>query len=216
MAELNAAPTRRVRSLGLIGAVTLTLALVACGGDDTASVEEAVEAATAQAEQAVESAVTIAGDATPEDVEAEALETAEELAEDLTESLENQQAAQGGGSATLTVGDETWSFDRVLCAFGEEQIGDEGAEFVLSSLQDGLQLYVSIDRFGHSVSLHDIANFEDPSVSLTADRFSVSLTESSPEFVALDGNRVEATAPFFDDTSDEVATVEGTLQADCP
>lgn len=216
MSAEHSAPTRTFRSIRLMGAVALMVALVACGGDDTPTIEEAVEAATADAEQAVESAVTAAGAGSVEELEEQALETAEELAEDLTESLENQQAAQGGGSATLTVGDETWNFDSVLCAFGEEQIGQEGAEFVLSSIQDGLQLYASVDSFGHSVSLNDINDFENPSVSLTADKFSASMAGGSAEFVTLDGTRVEATAPFLDDTSDGMETVEGTLQADCP
>ncbi len=206
MPNQPAEPVRPSRPILLLGAVAVVLAMTACGGDDAAPAVE----------EALETAATIADDATPDEIEEQALETAEELAENLTESLENQQAAVGGGSATLTVGDDTWNFDSVLCAFGEEQIGQEGAEFVLSSIQDGLQLYVSIDSFGQSVSLNDVADFENPSVALHADGFSAATAGGSEEFVVLDGTHVEATAPFRDDTSDSFDTVEGTLQADCP
>ena len=61
---------------------------------------------------------------------------------------ERHEAATGGGSKTLTVGDENWTFEPVLCALGPEEIGQEGAEFVLSSIQDGEQMFVSIDVLG--------------------------------------------------------------------
>ncbi len=131
---------------------------------------------------------------------------AEELAEGLAEGLEEIQEQEGGGSATLTVGDQTWTFNSILCAFGEDQIGQEGAEFVLSSIQDGMQLYASIDSFGRSVSLNDIENFSDPSVSL----------EAFGADVVVDGKNVSASGQFVDGTSDNFAEIEGTFEATCP
>ncbi len=179
--------------------VSLVMLVAACGGDASTDV-----AATPDA--------TLDTEALQQDAEA----TAATLAENLTESLEGQQAAAGGGSATLTVGDQTWTFNGALCAFGEEMIGQEGAVFNLSSIQDGLQLYVSIDSFGHSITLNDIANFQDPSVDLEASGFSASMAGTSEEFVELDGGHVEATAPFIDDLTDSLDPIEGTLVADCP
>ncbi len=141
---------------------------------------------------------------------------AQELADDLAGSLEGQQAASGGGNATLTVGDTTWTFNSVLCAFGPDEIGDPEAEFVLSSLQDGLQLYVSIDGFGHSVSIDDIADFENQSVSLSAERFVAASNEAPEEFVEVNGKEIRATALFVDNLSDDPTPVEGTLEAVCP
>ena len=92
----------------------------------------------------------------------------------------------------------------------------KNAEFVLSSLQDGLQLYVSIDSFGHSVTLNDIQDFENPSVSLTADSFTAQATGGPDQFVEVDGNDVSATADFVDDTTDSLEGTEGTLTATCP
>jgi len=38
----------------------------------------------------------------------------EEAIDDIVDNLDETQAAQGGGSATLVVGDQEWTFDRVL------------------------------------------------------------------------------------------------------
>jgi len=125
----------------------------------------------------------------------------------VVENLENQQAASGGGSATLTVGDREWTFAPVLCAFGEAEIGEEGAEFGFSSLQDGMQMYASIDSFGHEVSLDDIENFENPRVSL------VSVGDG---FITIDGKTITAEADFVDDASGSFEEIRGTFTATCP
>jgi hypothetical protein len=142
--------------------------------------------------------------------------SAEEMADNMAEDLEDMQASVGGGSATLTVGDQTWTFDSVLCAFGEEQTGQEGAEFNLSAIQNGLQLYASIDSFGHSVSLNDIDDFENPSVSLEAGGPFAAMLGGEDEFIVLDGKNVSASTLFVDDLTDAMEGVEGTLEATCP
>lgn len=170
--------------------VVAGILLAACGGS-----ESTTTAAIADPDQAVQDAQDAADDMQ---------ETADEMADD----LEDLQEAVGGGSATLVVGDQTWTFDSVLCAFGEEQIGQEGAEFNMSAIQDGLQLYASIDSFGHTVSLNDIEDFANPSVALEA--------FPGDAEIALDGKNVSATASFVDSTSDSFDGVEGTLEATCP
>lgn len=119
--------------------------------------------------------------------------------------------AAGGGSASLTVGGDTWDFASALCAFGEEMIGQAGAEFNLSAIQDGLQLYLSIDSYGHSASLKDIEDYENPSVSLD--------TEFGPsegsEFIEVNGNQVSGEAEFVDGASDPPQTVPGSFEATC-
>lgn len=165
----------------------------ACGGDDD------------------DGSASAGDDGAPSiDVDAEDfIDDPEAAAEELAEDLEEVQAAVGGGSATLTVGGETWTFTSVLCAFGEDEIGQEGAEFVLSSIQDGLQMYASIDSFGHSVSLNDIQDFENPSVDL-------STAFGGGEVIQVDGKNISAVAEFMDGTSDGFETVEGTFEATCP
>jgi len=189
-----------MRLLAPVGVAALLVA--SCGSDgepaavDGAPVDEVVEDAT----DAVDDAVDVV---TSDDV----LEDAADFAEDQADALEEVQEQQGGGSARLVVGDDEWTFDSVLCAFGEEEIGQEGAEFVLSSIQDGLQLYVSIDSFGHSISLDDIEDFENPSVSLSSE---------GDDFIVLDGTSVSAATEFIDFTGDDLTTTPGTLEATCP
>jgi hypothetical protein len=187
----------RRRAAGAILAAG-ALALAGCGSDapDAAEVSEAVESAVAGATDAVT-------DGSLEEMQ----QDAEQMAEEMADGLEAQQNAQGGGSATLTMGDRTWTFDSVLCAIGEEETGQEGAEFVLSSIQDGLQFYVSIDSFGHSVSLNDIEDFENPSVALVSDF-------GAAEFIEVDGRNVsgEVTMVQEDGTGGEPASFEGS----CP
>jgi hypothetical protein len=201
----------RIRSLLAI-MIVMTIVLVGCGGSDDAGGESSTTA-SAGAETANPRP---ADDTTDLPSEEEATEQAQDLADDLVESLEEQQEAMGGGGATITVGDTTWTFDSVLCAFGPEEIGQEGAEFVLSSLQDGLQLYVSIDSFGHSVSVDDVSDFQNPSVSLMADKFTASATGAPEEFVEVDGKAISATPLFVDGTTDDLTPIEGELEATCP
>lgn len=76
-----------------------------------------------------------------------------------------------------------------------------------SSIQDGMQLYASIDSFGHSVSLNDIEDFENPSVDLQA---------FGDDFLEVDGKSARAQAEFADGTSDDFATIAGTFEATFP
>jgi hypothetical protein len=144
----------------------------------------------------------------PTDGESDAASVdAEDFVEGIVEDLEEQQAASGGGSATLVVGDREWTFAPVLCAFGEAETGQEGAEFVLSGLQDGMQMYASIDSFGHLVSLDDIKNFENPAVSISS---------VGDGFIEINGKTITAEAEFSDNTSDSFDTIPGTFTATCP
>ncbi len=192
---MHGIPYPKVRLLSLAAATLLVAA--GCGGSDDA---DGVAGATPT---------------TTVDAPAES-ESPEEFAEGLVESLEGIQESEGGGSATLDVGDDTWTFDAVLCAFGPDQIGDPDAEFVLSSIQDGLQLYVSVDGFGHSISLNDIEDFENPSIDLFAGGVAAQMSGGSEEFVIVNGKDISATAGFMDGLSDTFDTVEGTLVATCP
>ena len=198
-----------------VTALVLALAVLcaACGGDDDDSGSGDTAAAETQASGSGESSEdTASGDSEGAASEIEVdvedfIEDPEGAAQDLAESIEEVQEARGGGSATLVVGDDTWTFESVLCAFGEDEIGQEGAEFVLSSIQDGLQMYASIDSFGHSVSLNDIQDFENPSVDLTA---------FGDDFIELDGTSVRADTEFIDGTSESFEGVAGTFEATCP
>lgn len=227
--SLSTDDDRRGSAIRLLApALGLTLVLSACGdggGDDVEAAPPAgtVAAAAEDAEVDTDTDTDADGidtetdgtdndDGDTEEMAADAEQLAEdvaadatEMAEDMRDDLEEQQSAEGGGSATLTVGDQTWTFDSVLCAIGEEETGQEGAEFVLSSIQDGLQFYVSIDSFGHSVSLHDVDDFVDPSVSMA----------SMPgDFIELDGTSVSGETTMIDDLTMDMT--EATFEGVCP
>ncbi len=125
----------------------------------------------------------------------------------LTEDLVAQQNSQGAGSARLVVGDQEWTFSAVLCAFGPDEIGQEGAEFVLSSVEGGLQMYVSIDDFGQFISLDDIADFENPAVGLGS---------SGNVTINIDGKTITAEADFIDGTAADSTPIPGSFEATCP
>jgi hypothetical protein len=172
----------------LIAAVVALVVVAGCGSDG----EDAIEESTSDVSEAIES-----GDA----------DAAEEAIDDLAEAVEERQAAEGGGSASFTVGDQSYTFESVLCAFGPEEIGQEGAEFVLSSIQDGTQFYMSIDSFGHSVSLDDIEDFENPSVSWSS---------QGDGFIQLDGRSASGEADFLDGTTESFEGQPGSFEATCP
>jgi hypothetical protein len=136
-------------------------------------------------------------------------------------------APPGGGSATLTVGDQTWTFDNYYCAFGPEQTQNDRVSFSSGAFgtHEGVrtQLDASIqdtDKQGRyegegtiqSVTLNDIEDFENPSVALGAESGFL----GSPDFVILvDGDKVMVEASFDDNTTDEIESIPGTLEATC-
>ena len=195
-----------------LAAVLATVALVfvaGCGDDATqagAGDSAAPDGPEGTTPEAVETAMEAAASATSEE---EVAAAADEMAEEMAADLEEAQEARGGGGATLTVGDESWTFDSVLCALGEEETGQEGAEFVLTGIQDGVQLYVTIDDWGHSITLDDIENFEEPTVALRS--------ADEGEFLQLDGTQVSAEMAMIDSESfDPADAVDGTLEGSCP
>ncbi len=193
-------------------AALFVLGLSACGSDDPAAPDGSPTSSSAPsgvADPTAPSEPSGGIDAVPTD--AEALESLqEELESALPEMADSLEAQQTGGSASLTIGDETWEFDGVLCAFGEDEIGQEGAEFVLSAIADGLQFYLSIDSYGHYASLDDIENFDDPALSWQAD------SSSSGEFIEVDGTATRGEAAFVDFTDDSMEEVQGSFEGSCP
>ena len=189
-----------MRLLAPVGVAALLVA--SCGSDS-----EPAAVGEASVDEVVEEASDAAGDAAVAAESGDLPDDAVEFAEEQVDALEEVQAQQGGGSARLVIGDDEWTFDSVLCAFGEEEIGQEGAEFVLSSIQDGLQVYVSIDSFGHSIDINDIEDFENPSVSLSTE---------GDDFILLDGKSVSAEAGFVDFSGDDFTSTPGTFEATCP
>lgn len=133
-----------------------------------------------------------------------------------------------GGSATLTIGDETWEFDNYYCAFTPEESRNARVSFSSGAFGESAtgartQLDASIQDTNeqgryegegtiHSLSLDDIDDFESPSVSWSA----VSgLVGESTAFIQVEGNNVHAETFFDDGTTDALEEIPGTLDAIC-
>jgi hypothetical protein len=150
---------------------------------------------------------------------------AQEPSDSSQENPQTTQAKQGGGVAVLKVGEDEYKFDTVRCAFGTDQTRNEDWDFSLSAIQDGLQLSVSRGaeggKYGDSVDLDDIQNFENPSVKWGSS-LRITPGQAPPaqlDIVEIDGKEVTATGDFVDGTKETVATreyVSGTLTATCP
>lgn len=134
--------------------------------------------------------------------------------------------ATGLGSATLTIGAETWEFDSFACAFGYD--ATQTNLYVFSSTafgehSDGSQVQMQAeieddtgqeryegDGVIYTVYINDIENFENPSVDWEARGPAAEIV------VTIDGDRVTAEGVFDDLLTDlEVEQVPGTLDATC-
>jgi hypothetical protein len=133
------------------------------------------------------------------------------------------QDGAGGGGATLTVGGETYEFDSVLCAVGDQAgAAADSYDFVLTAQQDGLVLRVARGLedgpFGDEVSISPQQGEDDSwfAPAPVAPSNENPLGEVAP-FVEVNGKEVSAEADFLPADSPPDATAEpGTLTATCP
>jgi len=132
----------------------------------------------------------------------------EAAASALASGLEDAQNRAGGGSATLTVGGESYTFDSVLCAFGSET-GNPDFDFSLSAIGDGMQLSAdSGPTYGDNVTLDDIENFDNPKVGWSS---------QSDDFLTISDPDVSGSSNFTDTTDETGQTSKpGELVATCP
>ncbi len=138
----------------------------------------------------------------------------------------------GAGSATLTIGDETWDFAGFMCAFGHEET--QSAVYSFSSNSFGthstgarVQMQAEIrdesgqgryegDGIVYELSLDDIDDFENPSVSWSSSNSELFPGAGSGDAVVrIDGKHVTAEGKFDDGRTDETEMVPGTLDGTC-
>jgi hypothetical protein len=165
----------------------LAMLLAACGGEVTESTTEPADDGP--------DPTTATDQAAPPETQASADEPADEPA-----------AEPDAIAITLTIGDETWDFPGAQCAFQNAPAGDAGSEWNVSYVTNGLQVYVADDAFGILVSVADIENGGNPTVSWEAINETVDIT--------VDGDDISASGTFTDGVNG--GTAEGTLTAKCP
>jgi hypothetical protein len=149
-----------------------------------------------------------------------------------TEMAATPAAGGGGGdrgSATLTIGDETWEFDVFQCVFGHENTRSDVYSFVSDSRGqhsngNNLQMQATIrDDAGQGryegdvvfeVQLDDISDFANPSVSWSAS--SGGIFGGGDLTITIDGDDLTAEGTFDDGLTDaELEAVPGTLEGTC-
>jgi len=118
----------------------------------------------------------------------------------------DEPAPPGDIAITMSIGDETWEFPAALCAYKNAPAGEAGSEWNVSHLNNGLQVYIADDEFGALVSVADIENGGNPTVSWEAIGDAVDIT--------VNGNDVTASGTFTDGVNG--GTAQGTLTATCP
>jgi hypothetical protein len=116
------------------------------------------------------------------------------------------EPSSGPAGIVLTIGDETWEFERALCAFTGARPGEEGSEWNVSNVKDGAQVYVSDDSFGPLVQYADISNGGNPN-------FNWESVEDGLD-ISVDGNDITVTGQFIDSVGG-TGPIAGTLTASC-
>jgi len=181
--------------------VVLTLAAGACGGDD------------ARTSDSEETAATIA-----EDDEPGASGNVASATTTQAPATTSPAASQGGGSggATLTIGDETWSFDSVeFC--GMPASPDTSSFVLIAKLGDWQLVAEVVDSTGaqrlEGDGVYDTISFQnnsDPTLSWLAN-----LEAAEVKFMVIDGPSVTASTTF-DAVTGLSDDTPGTLEATCP
>ena len=166
----------------MILTIAIGMVAAACGGDSSETAGANPEATT-----------TTSAD-TPEATSAP------------TTQADSSPAADVPGGIVLTIGDQVWEFPSAQCAFYNAKAGEDGSEWNVSNVQDGLQVYVYVEGGVQEVTIDDIANGGNPTLSWIAGGDAVSLT--------VDGDDIVAEGTFTDNVGGSPPTA-GKLEASC-
>lgn len=130
------------------------------------------------------------------------------------DSAGEAEVADGSGAATasLTIGDHSWEFGQVVCAFGEEETGVEGAVVNFSARNGSLSLYLAAEADGNYIELSDLDDLENG-----VNHTTMGVGAPNPVIEVVDRS-ISSEAGFYsyDDTGGEVGPVDGTVTATCP
>ena len=117
----------------------------------------------------------------------------------------DEPAPPGHIAITMSIGDETWEFPAALCVCKNAPAGEASSEWNVSHVNNGIQVYIADDEFGTLVSVADIENGGNPTVSWEAIGDAVEIT--------VNGNDVTASGSFTDGVNG--GTAQGMLTATC-
>ena len=196
--------------------VVMALLVAGCGGggDGDAEPAQPTQAEQPEAGEAViETTVSVATT-----TQATSAPTTTQAPEQAPEPEPEPETGDGVGRALLTVGDNTWSFDRVdLCTTSRQS--DETASFVMVGKHGELQLVARVHDPTGGQRLEgegvwgyiDFLDLADTSVAWRADG-----EPGSEQFIVVNGLSVTASAMFTDMTGIEPEPVAGTLEVTCP
>lgn len=114
-------------------------------------------------------------------------------------------------AAVFEIGEDTYTFDRVLCSLPQ----NAGGELAITASQDRLTLDLTANRtIGPVVSLYDRENPMSPSVSWEAPAPTITPSQRrSLDLIEVDGSLVTVEAPFTNEHTG--ATAEGRVVVDC-
>jgi hypothetical protein len=177
------------RSLALLAAAAAGLLSAACGGPDGAG-----EAVSGSDPPLIDTTAVVADPAPDATVENTTRDAAEE------------GDVQPAGGATLTIGETTWTFNGVVCLFGEAATQVD-AEFAMSGVADGVEIYAEIGVDGDVVTVEDPRDDPAHPLSMTS--------KDANRFVRVNGTNVTARATFVPLGDPGAAGTPGRLEADC-
>ena len=137
----------------------------------------------------------------------------------------------GMGSATLTIGDETWEFDSFGCAFGHDATQSDIFSFSSNSFgehSNGARVQMQADiedatgqgRYEgegvvYTIYIADIEDFQNPSVDWESTSRSLPSMASGETVVTIDGDHITGEGLFDDLLTGEFEQVPGTLDGAC-
>lgn len=136
----------------------------------------------------------------------------------------------GSGTGTLTIGDETWEVTGIGCVFSAEEARNPDFPFNLSGFTQssaGARAQVSADIYdpsgeerhegdgvSHNITIDDVEDFENPSVSWES--LGGLASGGEPAVLTINGKSITGQGLFDDGTTDELEKVPGTLEVRCP
>lgn len=125
------------------------------------------------------------------------------------------------GSATFTVGDETWTFDTFRCGFGTDETGNDEITFVgqATSESDGKRIYIDATRFDRDNVITDVLTFEIGDPGDLETQWSTAFGDEDEFLVIDEPNGVSAETGFVDEAGETSPVsqdrIPGTLEAIC-